>query len=89
MVWAAWCSPRTGSPARRRPRWAVSGRWRCWTIATIGSADCFSISAFEDCGELYYAVNVNGAWRQLLWDHHMHPAQSIGILDSFPVSGPT
>lgn len=50
--------------------------------------DCFSISAFEDCGELYYAINVNGIWRQLLWNDTMASGQRQTLLESFTVSGP-
>lgn len=49
--------------------------------------DCFSLSAFEDCGELFFAVNVNGRWRQILWDDVLASGMSRTELDSFQVSG--
>lgn len=76
-------------------------RARNSTTATVGSweievlddhdhgpvPDCFSINPFEDCGEIYYAVNVNGTWRQLLWHHEIASSQRIGIVDQVLVSG--
>ena len=75
---------------------------RSSTTATMGSweievlddhdhgfpPDCPSFNLFEDCGELYFAVNVNGVWRQLLWNETLASGMSQAILDSFPVSGP-
>ncbi len=74
----------------RLSRTATMGSWEVEILDDHDHGfppDCFSISATEDCGELYYAVNVNGTWRQLLWDHTIASSQRVGILDSFPVSG--
>ncbi|MFL6293330.1 MAG: LamG domain-containing protein [Thermoanaerobaculia bacterium] len=75
----------------RTSRTAMVGDWQVDVLDDHDHGfppDCFSISAFEDCGELYYAVNINGIWRQLLWNQQMASGQNIGILDSFPISGP-
>jgi hypothetical protein len=75
----------------RTSRTAMIGDWQLDVLDDHDHGfppDCFSISAFEDCGELYFAVNVNGIWRQLLWNHQMASGQTVGILDSFTVAGP-
>lgn len=50
--------------------------------------DCLSLSLTEDCGEIYYAVNANGTWRQLLWNEQIPSTQSRVALESFTLAGP-
>ena len=57
--------------------------------ATIGS---WEVDVLDDhdsltSGEWYYAVNVNGVWRQLMWNHDIDAGQSLAVLDLFNVSG--
>lgn len=59
--------------------------------ATIGS---WEIDVLDDhdnltSGEWYYAVNVNGVWRQLMWNQDIDTGQSLAMLDLFTVSGPS
>ncbi|HEX6861532.1 MAG TPA: LamG domain-containing protein, partial [Thermoanaerobaculia bacterium] len=58
--------------------------------ATIGS---WEIEVLDDhdngsSGEWYYSVNVNGVWRQLMWNHSIDTGLSLAVLDLFTVSGP-
>ncbi|HWM89562.1 MAG TPA: LamG domain-containing protein [Thermoanaerobaculia bacterium] len=52
-----------------------------WQIDVLDDHDSLS------SGEWFYSVNVNGVWRQLLWDADVDTGQSVGILDLFTVSG--
>lgn len=75
----------------RSSRTATMGSWELEVLDDHDHGfppDCFSISATEDCGEIYYAVNVNGRWRQLFWDETIASGQRRGVLDTFPISGP-
>ncbi|MEA2558995.1 MAG: large repetitive protein [Acidobacteriota bacterium] len=53
-----------------------------WEIDVLDDHDSLS------SGEWFYSVNVNGVWRQLMWDHDIDTGQSLAVLDLFTVSGP-
>jgi len=66
------------------------GLSRTSRTATIGS---WQVDVLDDhdslsSGEWFYSVNVNGVWRQLMWDQDIDTGQSLAVLDLFTVSGP-
>lgn len=61
-----------------------------WHTATVGP---WTVDVLDDhdslsSGEWFYSVNVNGVWRQLMWDQDVDTGDSPPFPVSFPVAGP-
>jgi uncharacterized delta-60 repeat protein/uncharacterized repeat protein (TIGR01451 family) len=51
-----------------------------------GPPDCVLAGGelVSDCGEWYFAVNVNGNWRQLLWNHAVEDGETVDLSATSP-----